>query len=389
MNEAILHDGARPMAVSTDGPRILFLYWGRRGGVNRMALDIARAAVHDKVPNVFFALAQDNELRATFAQLPLPILWQKLFSSAREAVLGLARLGKIRRELVDFIRRHRIDHVIVLIPHVWSPFVAKAIKATGARLYLVCHDAQRHPGDLTGFIDAWLRRDLRRADAIISLSRAVTALLTQEHRIAPDRIVQSFLPLIDDVSQPVAPRTSLHHPPRLVFLGRVRAYKGLTMMLDALQILQARGIAFDMSIFGEGDMGADAERLAGLGVVWHRGWVQEQDIAGILARQDVMILSHTEASQSGSVMLAHGAGIPAIVTPVGGLPEQIEAGRNGLVAKNVSAESLAEAIAMLIGDDALFRRMSAQIVAERDARSPSRLLDQMRRLAADARPART
>jgi glycosyltransferase involved in cell wall biosynthesis len=296
-------------------------------------------------------------------------------------VLGLTRIGTIRRELAAFIARHRITHVIVLIPHVWSPFVAGAIKRTGAELYLVCHDAQRHPGDITGFIDAWLRRDLRRADLIVSLSRSVTALLTAERGLPPERIVQSFLPLIDDIGAPIVPRLALHKPPRLVFLGRVRAYKGLTMMFDALALLRARGVSFEMAIYGEGDMGPDAARLADVGAVWHRGWVQEKDIAGILAEQDVMILSHTEASQSGSVMLAHGAGIPAIVTPIGGLPEQIVDGETGLVAKSMNAESLADAIAALIGDEALFRHMSAAIVARRDRRSASQFIEEMRRIA--------
>ena len=63
-----------------------------------------------------------------------------------------------------------------------------------------------------------------------------------------------------------------------------------------------------------------------------------------------MVSCRTEASQSGVVALALGAGMPSIVTPVGGLPSQMIPGVTGLVVEAISGEAVAAAMETLIID---------------------------------------
>jgi glycosyltransferase involved in cell wall biosynthesis len=49
-------------------------------------------------------------------------------------------------------------------------------------------------------------------------------------------------------------------------------------------------------------------------------------------------------------------GVPVVVTPVGGLREQVIAGETGLVAAEVTARALADAILTLCTDGALYAR---------------------------------
>src|SRR5262249_11346210 len=123
-------------------------------------------------------------------------------------------------------------------------------------------------------------------------------------------------------------------PLRLLFFGRLLPYKGLDLFLDALEILRSEGTSFSAGIFGTGDVSAYRTRTRTLGVEVEDRWIPTEEIAAIFSRHDVVVLCHTVASQSGIIAAAHGASLPVIVPPVGGLTEQVVPGITGLVAKS-------------------------------------------------------
>ena len=156
---------------------------------------------------------------------------------------------------------------------------------------------------------------------------------------------------------------------RVLFLGRILPYKGLPLFVDAAELLRQRGIPVDIGVFGSGDLGAEASRLAKLGAEVVNRWIAEDEFAAILRRYDVVVLSHTEASQSGIVAAAFGAGLPVIVTPVGGLAGQVSPGVNGLIAAGVTPDAVAAAIAQLVEDGEMLRRLQNGVRATAQSRS--------------------
>jgi len=69
----------------------------------------------------------------------------------------------------------------------------------------------------------------------------------------------------------------------------------------------------------------------------------------------MVYVTHSEGLGSG-VLLAMSAGVPVIASNVGGLPEIIRHGENGMLVNNV-AEEIAGAIRDLLGDPARARRI--------------------------------
>ena len=121
------------------------------------------------------------------------------------------------------------------------------------------------------------------------------------------------------------------------------------------------GLPVTLSLIGQGNVAPYREALERLpDVVLVNRWLSDQEIPGILGTADAVVLPYDEASQSGVVPLAFPLAIPAIVTPVGGLIEQVEHERTGLVAGDLSPESLAACIERLARDAALYERCSAQ-----------------------------
>jgi glycosyltransferase involved in cell wall biosynthesis len=110
--------------------------------------------------------------------------------------------------------------------------------------------------------------------------------------------------------------------------------------------------------------------------------LSDEEVGDTLLRYDALIASHIEASQSGVVAAALGAGLPCIVTPVGGLVEQIADGETGMIAEEATASALAAAVRRLFFTPNLYSTICSTIALRRDQRSMSRFLAECVRVAA-------
>lgn len=367
------------MSGSVPPPRVLFTYWGRRGAVGRLSLDLARVCRSTALVDATWSIARQNELFPAFEESGVPLLPVTTFESAAGALAGSWRALNARRELADHLHRTRPVAVVNLMPHLWSPLMVRAATRAQARYVTIVHDADAHPGEPTGAMHAWLTREAAAADVVVTLSRAVASRLTASGHVRPDRVRTLFLPDIhyETPRESRARQREPHVPFRLLFFGRVIAYKGIGRVVDAVEQLHRAGVDVRLSVYGEGDLVRYRPRLESLGADVVNRWIAEEDVAGVLDRHDAVVLSHTEASQSGAVAAAFGAGLPVITVPIGGLVEQVEDGRTGIVARGTGGEHLAEAIAALARDHALYNRMCRYIESTRDQRSAERFLSQL------------
>ena len=241
------------------------------------------------------------------------------------------------------------------------------------------------PGDITDIAYRWLLRDLRHADRILTLTRSVTDALISSGRASAQRIDTLFHPDFN-YGRGRSAAAGNEAQLRVLFFGRILRYKGLPLFVEALDLLARRGMPVAAGVFGAGDLGACGDRLRALGVEVVNRWIADDEVASILARYDVMALSHTSASQSGVVAAALGAGMPVVATPVGGLAEQVEHGKTGLIAQRVDAEALADSIGRLAHDRVMLRSIIDEIERRRAERSMTAFAD---RIVAQSRAARS
>lgn len=359
--------------------RVHFAYWGRRGGGARMSLDLAREAVRHPGLEAAVSVSRNNELLAAFAPLGGAVEVLDTFDSNLGALTKAWRLPAVKRQLLERLRRDRTQAFVTLMPHVWSPLLAPAVRRAGIPYATIVHDGVAHPGDNTGLVHCWLLRDARQADLVIALSEAVARHLHDSGAVRGKSLVTLFTPdMVPQASEAV--RVPLLFPGagepfRVAFVGRIMPYKGLPLLVEAVRLARARGVAVEVGVFGAGEIGAAREGLEQLGAEVENRWLSEDDLAAALARHHAVVLSHVEASQSGVAALAGGYGVPLVATPVGGLVEQIRDGHNGVLAKAATAEALADAIVRLATDATLYRRLCESIHATRGERSFARFLD--------------
>jgi glycosyltransferase involved in cell wall biosynthesis len=246
------------------------------------------------------------------------------------------------------------------MPHPWSWYLAPAVSDAGSRLISIIHDAYMHPGEFNPLWTWRIGRELAAADGVVALSRHVRRQLVTGYRYPENRI--TIIPLGPFVyaREAGAPRLFPRDRPfRFLFFGRVLAYKGIRVLLDAFRALADEREDVELCIAGGGDLAPYRDSLAGLPrVTVINRWIDDREIPQLLSRSDALVAAYTEASQSAAVATAYGSGMPVVVTPVGGLVEQVVPGETGVVAAETSGSAVARAMSALL-DPRFYERCAA------------------------------
>ncbi len=146
-----------------------------------------------------------------------------------------------------------------------------------------------------------------------------------------------------------------------LFLGLIRPYKGVDLLLEAAARLP-RESPWRVLVAGE-PWGAEGSRLRRMRddlqlaerVCLDLRWVPETEVGGLLAAADLVVLPYRSGSQSAVAPLAFAHGVPVLCTRVGGLDEIVEDGVNGLIVEPGSSAAIAEALGRL--DDAVLGQL--------------------------------
>jgi glycosyltransferase involved in cell wall biosynthesis len=340
--------------------RMLVWYWGRRGGGPRYTLELLRALAERPDVELTVSLSSGNEALGDFSTVDCALHVVETYSDVRSFVGASVRLPAIRREFRNFIRTAQPDVVVSIMPHPWSWYLAQAVPQAGSRLVSIIHDAYMHPGELNPLWSWRIGRELAAADGVVALSRHVQQQLVTGYRYPEKRV--AVIPLgpfayADEIEAPrLYPR---HRPFRFLFFGRVLAYKGIRLLLDAFRALAEQRDDVELCIAGGGDLAPYRSLLVGLPrVTVINRWIEEREIPRLLSESDALVASYTEASQSAAVATAYGSGMPVVVTPVGGLIEQVVPGETGLVALETSGVAVARAMSEML-DPRLYERCAA------------------------------
>jgi glycosyltransferase involved in cell wall biosynthesis len=350
---------------------VMFTYWGRKG-LTQLTYEVARAALANRDIAATISISKQNENVSRFDEFGSAVFPIDTFPNSWNALKQSWRLPFLPKRLMTHIKEHETRVVVELMPHIWSPFLFSSLRSAGIFYITIVHDAQVHPGDYrTAIAKRVLDRAMVKADLVITMSETVSNQLKASGQVPANKLVTLFHPDLGYGTNNVRRTPRQGQPFRLLWMGRILPYKGLSLFVDAVEILRARGCAVELGVFGEGALGEDAKRLSALGAEVINRWLTEAEIAEVLPRYDAIILSHIEASQSGVAATALGAGLPSVATPVGGLKEQIRHGETGLLARRIDAESLAEAIQNLIDNPALYEAMCRNIEKNSSQRSVS------------------
>ena len=229
-----------------------------------------------------------------------------------------------------------------LLPTLERP-VFKAAHAVGAKVAVVVHDGRLHTwreGTGVGLV-----RNLRAADAVVVHSEHVAATVRRDTSRRDIVVMPLPVPIgmlsHTSTSPPVLDRCEAAR--WCGHFGVVRRhYKGTQVVAQ----LAARGVdGWRFAVLGAG-----AETSAGVHSV--PGYLESGDLVAAVSATDATIAPYKLATQSAVVVLAHVLGSVPIASSVGGIPEQIAHGVDGiLVAPGADVETWHRALAALSDDE--------------------------------------
>lgn len=161
-----------------------------------------------------------------------------------------------------------------------------------------------------------------------------------------------------------------------LFVGRLAEKKGVDQLLVAIDRLPEFEVPLSVRIVGTGkletELKATAREYDLTDRVAFEGWVSAEDLRAWYAAADFVVVPSIETASGDTegmptvISEAFAAGTPVVATGVGGIPDVVEDGHSGLVVPQRDPERLAAAIAAVVEDPALRRRLAAN-AAERAA----------------------
>jgi glycosyltransferase involved in cell wall biosynthesis len=149
--------------------------------------------------------------------------------------------------------------------------------------------------------------------------------------------------------------------PTLLFLGRLKAYKRVDLIVDAVALLAREGVDVRLLVAGEGEerprLAAQVRRLALGDRVELLGYVSEARKLEALRTAWLHVLTSAKEGWGISVLEAAACGTPSVVSDSPGLREAVVAGETGLVVPHGDVPALAAALGSLLGDELRRARM--------------------------------
>ena len=301
--------------------RVLVWQWGRRGAGPRFAAALADGLRLIPDTEALLSLSTGAEILQGTAppHCELPVA---TYSGALGLLWRLARAPLMIGWLVRRLAELRPDVAICAMPGPLDLLLLAALRRVGVPSVVVVHDADAHPGDVIPLLMILQRRLTRRADAVVALSEHVAMRLRQQGLVDARKLFVVPHPPFTFGPMPAPPRAH-GGAMRLLCFGRLLPYKGLDLLAGAVAQLGAQP-AWELRVVGSGPESAELEALRALtGVTVENRWVPEEEIGGLIAWADVLVLPYKEASQSGVAPAAIAAGRFVVSTRVGGLVEQM------------------------------------------------------------------
>lgn len=234
--------------------------------------------------------------------------------------------------------------------------VVMLCRAIGVPVVLHLHAAQLHqfyrslPGPLQR-LTRW----------IFSLPASVVVLGTASRRFVVEELrvpaVQVEI-LNNGVPEPSLPRhrAAAGAPRRVLFVGNLSERKGVSDLLQALARPSLRAAALDVTLAGGGNVagyGAKARQL-GIGHFVHfTGWVDQEQVAQLMARADVLVLPSYDEGLPLVILEALANGVAVVCTPVGEISSVLRDGVDACFVTPGDVDGIAVALHKVLYDPGL------------------------------------
>lgn len=327
--------------------RIALIYLGRKGGGAQYAFEMAKALSynHDVMCIISSYVSNLNNWEKLVIEHPaVKIKKTRTYNSFGGFIiksLDVCRYVKIKRIINEFSP----DVIYSPMGSFWERFIVPYCKCKHS--VQTIHDVILHEGEnnmkyklyrCLGYYKSW---------KYVILSETFKNTLLK-HGIAESQIIVIPHAVFKGYcnKQRIYDYTQYN---RFLFFGRILKYKGIEILIEAMEQLASELPFAELIIAGEGDIMPYKTVLESLhNINLHIGWIADCDVWRFFDTIDFVVVPYIQASQSGVIALSYAFGKPVIASRIGGLPEQVEENKTGILIEPGNIEELKKAIIRLL-----------------------------------------
>ncbi len=240
-----------------------------------------------------------------------------------------------------------------------------AIEWAGRRKMPVVYEEHQTPDPHFNWWQGF-EASINRADRVIAVSEKSAEGLREVCGVT--RPIEIIGPLLADPFHPGWKKKIRPYDPDKPFIvttvARLYITKGLTFLLDAAALVKKNHPNIEFRVYGDGDLRDElmekAKRLDLDGEAIFRGIFRDRaELTQILEETDIFLLSSILEGQPLVIAEAMAHGCPIVSTNVGGIPELICDGENGLLCPPEDPQCLAGNIMRLAPDAGMRQRLGS------------------------------
>jgi len=269
---------------------------------------------------------------------------------------------RVAREL----RRFRPDAALAESPYeALAILLGRALAGVPARVVLDVHGDWRTATRLYGstarrllspVADRVADAAVRRADAVRTISTFTTDLVRRVG-VEPAATFPAFMDLAPFAERPPAP---LPERPRALFVGVLERYKNVDGLADAWRLAAPRVPGAELVLVGKGTL-TEVPRQLVADLPEQTRWIESVPTEGVadeLDRASLLVLPSRSEGMGRVLVEALLRGRPVLATRVGGIPDLVRDGENGVLVPPGDTRALADALVALLSDPERLARLA-------------------------------
>lgn len=346
--------------------RILVWYWGRLGGGQTYAYHITKYL--NKLANkhrnfeIYLSVSKNAELYKDFKKFNLKSFNIKTYDSKIQAIISFLNILNIKKKFINFLRLNKIDVVYSPMFHLWNFLISKYFFKYRIKYLFTVHDAKLHPGENSFILRLIYNLSVKTANGYLTLTKTVKSQLLKDKYFRNKKIYVARFGNIENINN--IKKLEKKKGMKFLFFGRILEYKGIHNLLIAFSKFNKDYPNSTLHIVGRGDVSKYLKLiLKNKNIYLINNWISEKSFNTFFRDFHVCVLPYIEASQSGVIPLMFSLGIPVIITPVGGLNEQVKNNYNGIICKDYSYYSLQKEMERIAVDKKLYYKLVRGAVA--------------------------
>jgi glycosyltransferase involved in cell wall biosynthesis len=299
-------------------------------------------------------LNKKSNTKIPFAKISVKV-WSSPFITLSYLVKGLILSFKLRKQ-IEIVHSHTADYSTMITAFLFSLFSRKpyVVACMGSDIRITSrkflHRALQLPF-------------LRSAKSVVVVSNEIAELLKQKYGIPKCKIMVVGSAYDDRIIQELAnfrPYAKAERSKCIISVANMRPEKDHMTLLKAFARLIKNMNNVQLYLVGDGLLKDQLEEFCihhNLHSVTFLGRLPHEGALEHIANSDIFILTSVEEGMPTVILEALALGKPVIATAVGGIPEVVKEGVNGILVPPKSPEPIAKALERLLGNSGLRRKL--------------------------------